>query len=232
VLFPELGRGVREEIVHAVPRHEIVVDALLLAAFAVGKIDDVYFGSAGFQEGLEPAQGMLHWGLHHDVGVEDYVHTPPVERDVFPLRQGCPSAMLIGPTPVPDYEQGRGAQPTGREGVTLLDSLGDPERDGRVAQLAAHGRMHVDRHARAAGRLVLDRLAVFDARLVGPVLVGCDLSRGRIDRDEKPRFVALTLGEPKHLQLALGLDLTVAAGLDHFRAYARLLKEHLLVLFC
>src|SRR5215210_2195536 len=128
---------------------------------------------------------MLYRRLHHDVGVEDDVHMPPVERDVFPLRQGCLPAMLIGPTPVPDSEQRHCAQSAGREGVALLYPLSDPERNGRVTKPIAHGGVHVYRHARAVWCLVLECLAVFDPRLVWTGLVENHLACGREDGHEE-----------------------------------------------
>src|SRR5215203_675950 len=105
--------------------------------------------------------------------------------------------MLVSPAPVPDSEQGYGTKTPTRQGVALLYPFGDPERDGRVAQLIVHKGVHVEPHLRAPGRLVLDRVALaIDSGLVRTDLVGGDLAGGRIDWSEKGWHYTLLAPKP------------------------------------
>jgi len=137
-----------EEVVHA--------DLVSVGLRQVDRID----GRAAALQMLDQApHGELHLGLGHHVRVVDDVYMAALERHIVPVGEQRRATLCIAALPVPDTEEGDGAEAARGEGVGFLLPLGDPEIHGGVAEISLAGRRAVNARARALGSLVLENAA-------------------------------------------------------------------------
>ena len=143
-------------------------------------------GAAEFQEVGERADRLRDLGVAGRVTVVGDDDLAAVECDVIPVGQRGLAARGVGATEVPHAGQCDDAQLVLGAAVCFLRAFGDPQRHSGVAERVSDVRSgwNVDAVALPVGRLILDRLAVADPRIVGPVLVPPRRSADIEQRDE------------------------------------------------
>ena len=127
--------------------HEVVVDALLLAAFTVGKVDDATSAPRISRKFLSLLKALYTWGLSM-TSESKTMYTCRLLRATY-SHSG--NAVLPPWSFVPRQFQ----TPSSGHGATIPAYVNESpffmpsvieERNGRVAQLVAHRGVHVDRH--------------------------------------------------------------------------------------
>jgi hypothetical protein len=92
-------------------------------------------------EDYEAAQRVLesnqsecfeHLALPDDVTVEAQIDDAPVQRDGFPLGEGCFAALVVAAAPAPDSQERYAAQTSTYRGVSFPGSFGDNEDVRRI----------------------------------------------------------------------------------------------------
>jgi hypothetical protein len=213
-----------------VPGGEVVVDAELGGAAALGEVADQQLGDAVArqEQPAEPLNGVEDVGILLDVTVGGDDDPPALPGDELEVGERGLAALVVAGAPAVDAVQvdrddlvAKGAG----ERVGLLRPLRQPQRDRRVGERVAVGRQEVEDVRRAARSLVLDRLAVVGvAGQLGPqdpgvgpgVAEPVDRQGERALVEDAPEQVAAepAAGEVEHLLRRAGGDRAVAALLD------------------
>src|SRR5260221_295539 len=138
-----------------------------------GEVDHLHPRVPGFEERLKAREREVNARLRHHIVVEGQVDLTVVERDRLPIGERDSSPVLICAAPIPDAEQGNGAEALRNSGVGLPSPLSNEERFSGIVDPAPlqTTTWHIDDHAGLARRLVLDDPPILsDARLIGPII--------------------------------------------------------------
>jgi hypothetical protein len=195
--------------------HEIVVHPDLRPVRRRGQRDEA--GAAALAPHVlgEAFQGQPDGPLGRDVAVEEDRHVALIEGDVVPLgEEGHPAEGVLA-LEAPDAVQRDDAVAVLREGVDLLDPLGDEEGCRRVAERRAAPRGDIELDPGAERHQVLRGTPGRRLRRVGAVQVTPRLAVGAVGGDEQARPGPLALLEAEAHEVVLAEGGAIAPLPDH-----------------